>query len=230
MCRFNCLCFVGVVGLLGPLGVVVDTIAAAERTEVRCDAANAAEVKIHKELDSTTEVEFFDTPLTDIMQFLEDYHGLQIEIDAPALEEIGLSTDHPITRSLQGIKLRSALKLILEPIDLCWEIRDEVLMITSIDKATERKIIRVYDVADLLGDDSSAEELIEVVRAAFPEKADEGASATPFHHLLIVRDSQHGHEQIQRLLAEMRKLMAKPKAAAATPEPISVDSSDPFSN
>ena len=116
---------------------------AAQRTVVRSEAVGAAEAKIHKELASTTEIDFFDTPLSDVLRYLEDYHGVQIEIDERALDGAGLSSDHPITRSLQGITLRSALKLLLEKLDLCWEVRDEVLMITSLEAASARLVVRL---------------------------------------------------------------------------------------
>ena len=51
---------------------------------------------------------------------------------------------------MKGISLRSALRLILEEFDLTYVVQDEVLKITSKEKADEILTTRVYPVADLV--------------------------------------------------------------------------------
>ncbi len=111
---------------------------------------NPAEERITKQLDVPTEFEFFETPLEDAMTYLEERHGIGIELDNAALEQLGLDSSFPITKKLAGISLKSALRQILRENELTYVIRDEVLMITSQEEADTELITRVYPVGDLV--------------------------------------------------------------------------------
>ncbi|MBL7039805.1 MAG: hypothetical protein ISR77_14305, partial [Pirellulaceae bacterium] len=90
-----------------------------------------AEAKILEALDDDTRLEFIETPLDQVVDFLKDQHGINIELDAGELDNVGIGTDVPITRNLKGITLRSALRLMLKDLELTYVIRDEVLLITT---------------------------------------------------------------------------------------------------
>ena len=55
-----------------------------------------------------------------------------------------------MTKNISGISLRSALRLLLGDIDLTYLIKDEVMKITTKEKAAENMIIKVYPVGDLV--------------------------------------------------------------------------------
>lgn len=93
--------------------------------------AQTAEQKIEAALGSPTKLEFIETPLGDVVDFLEDHYGIEIQIDTKALADVGIATDTPITKSPKGISLRSALRLMLRELDLTYVIQDEVLLITT---------------------------------------------------------------------------------------------------
>ncbi len=117
------------------------------------DLANpgSAEEKIYRALEQPVEnFDFVETPLRDVVAQIEDAHGIQVEIDARALEDFGLDIDQPVTRSVSGISLRSALRLILSEIDLAYIIKDEVMMITTQEEAENNLVLKVYPVADLV--------------------------------------------------------------------------------
>jgi hypothetical protein len=109
-----------------------------------------AEQKIFEELEKDTTLEYIETPLSDVIDYLEDLHGIQIELDTPALDAVGIGSDTPITRNLKGISLRSALRLMLSDLDLTYMVSDEVLQITTTDRAAENLITKVYPVGDLV--------------------------------------------------------------------------------
>ena len=101
-------------------------------------------------MKSTTEVHFTDIPLKDALDSLEELHHIEIWSDPKVLSEEGLSTDTTVTLVLSGITLRSALRLLLEPLLLTYVIEDEVLKITTITAANEKLTTRVDPVADFL--------------------------------------------------------------------------------
>ena len=80
-------------------------------------------------------MEFADTPLKDVADYLSGLHHIPIHIDATALKEMGTEESTPITCNLPGIPLRSALEIILDELQLKWVISHNVLMITSPTKA-----------------------------------------------------------------------------------------------
>ena len=106
-----------------------------------------AEEKISKALTDPrgVEIEFIDTPLKHAMEFIGDQHDITIIIDEAALKDEGVAIDAQISKILSGIKLASALKIILEPLGLTYIIEDEVLKITTQTAADEKRITRVYN-------------------------------------------------------------------------------------
>ena len=111
---------------------------------------NAAEEKIRRTLDKTTEFDFDETPLEEVIKYLKDYHNINIIIDRPGLLDAGTLIDAPVTLKLAGISFRSALKLLLEPFSLTYVIEDEVMKIVTAAYASDRTSTRVYPVADLV--------------------------------------------------------------------------------
>ena len=90
-----------------------------------------AEKKINDALKSPTQLEFIETPLQDVIDYLKDYHGIEIQLDKKSLDEMSIGTDTPVTKNLKGISLRSALRLMLRELGLTYVIQDEVLLITT---------------------------------------------------------------------------------------------------
>ena len=182
------------------------------------------EAAIEKALASPTQVEFIDTPLQDVIDFLKDYHHIEIQFDLKALKDAGVEPDKPITRSLKGISLRSALRLMLRDLDLTYVIEDEVLLITTRELAERQLTTKLYPVADLVECRTSKgqprddyDTLIEVITSIIqPTTWDAvggpgsitGASLSTAK-VLIVSQTQDVHEQIIDLLEQIRVIAAK---------------------
>ncbi|MCE9544987.1 MAG: VWA domain-containing protein [Planctomycetia bacterium] len=112
-----------------------------------------AEEKIMEQLKEPTKLDFEETPLDDVIDYLKDLHGIPIMLDSKALEDVGVSSDTPVTmRNVRGISLRSALKLMLRKIDptLTYAVQDETLMITTKEGAQQNLVTKVYPVGDLV--------------------------------------------------------------------------------
>jgi len=110
----------------------------------------SAEQKIFAALDDDTRIEFIETPLNQVIDFLKDQHDINIEIDTKALDDIGVGSDSPITRNLKGISLRSAFRLMLKDLGLTYVVKDEVLLITTPEEAESKLVTKVYPVGDLV--------------------------------------------------------------------------------
>jgi hypothetical protein len=112
--------------------------------------SNPRERRIFEELGNITIVQFDETPLQDVVDTLSDQHGIDIIIDRRALNDAAIPTDIGVTANLNGVTLRSALRIMLGELDLSFMIRNEVLQITTTEVTEENLITKVYPVADLV--------------------------------------------------------------------------------
>ncbi len=95
--------------------------------------ATPAELAIHRKLDTRVKTVFRNQPLAAVLDSLAKQSDVPIHIDMVGLEQEAVTSDTPVTLSLdaQQISLKSALKLLLEPLHLRYVVQDEVLKITS---------------------------------------------------------------------------------------------------
>ncbi len=53
----------------------------------------AAPRKIIRALDEPTQLEFIETPLAEVIDYLKDLHGIEIQLDQKALDAAGVAID-----------------------------------------------------------------------------------------------------------------------------------------
>lgn len=124
------------------------------RTERLAEGRNrvtAAELEIQKKLEEKVRPAFREQPLAAVLDALSKQAGVAIHIDMVGLEQEAVGSDTPVTLSLdQPISLKSALKLLLEPLHLGYVVRDEVLKVTSPRLVKGDVYAITYPVADLV--------------------------------------------------------------------------------
>jgi hypothetical protein len=203
-----------------------------------------AERRIERTLDVRLSgtLEFVDQPLNLALQQIADEFEIPIVFDNTALESIAVSPDQEVTvPPLSGITLRSALELILADLEVTYVIDDEVLLITSQDEAASRLEVRVYQVDDLVYgqgadgarvlDEDRFEALVDIIIAAVEQDSWErsGTGEGEIHRfppgMLVVSQTRRVHDQIDRLLDDMREvksaiLAAWPDIAAVEQRPV----------
>jgi general secretion pathway protein D len=90
-------------------------------------------------------------PLSVVLDDLAKQAGIPIHLDAAGLEKTGVRSDTPVTLTIdQPISLKSALKLVLEPLALDTIVRDEVLKVTAPELVKGDYFSVTYQVADLV--------------------------------------------------------------------------------
>ena len=112
--------------------------------------AGSSEQRIMEALDRPAQFDFLDTPLTDVATFLSDTYGINVVLAKSTLADAAVTEDTPVTSSLSGISLRSALRIMLGELKLTYVIRDEVMQITTPEDAEGQLITKVYPVGDLV--------------------------------------------------------------------------------
>lgn len=202
-----------------------------ERAEsrARVGTRRSAEDHIRAALENPTSLDFIETPLREVMEYLADLHHIPIFIDETALNDEGIASDTPVNITVENVTLCSALHLLLRELNLQYEFADEVLMITSKAGAESLAEVRIHPVGDLLtcagGGKPDVASLAGVVMAAVcPEdqwtewptggwKAGRHGQLTivPFGDTLVVRHCWSTQEEIEALLARLREATAKKK-------------------
>ncbi len=109
-----------------------------------------AEQRIREKLGDPVTLEFAETPLGDVVDFLRDYTQVNFVLDKLGIEEQGVTSDTPVTIHVEQITTKSALRLLLGQHNLAYQIKDDTLVITSPRQARSEMFGRVYPVADLI--------------------------------------------------------------------------------
>ena len=65
----------------------------------------SSEKRIEAALKSPTKMEFVETPLRDVIDYLEDYHQIVIQLDESAMDSAGVSKETPVTKNIKGVAL-----------------------------------------------------------------------------------------------------------------------------
>lgn len=108
------------------------------------------EIRIRKALESPVSLHFNNATLLEVAEHISERMDINLWVDARALEDEGLSTDMPVSINVEGIRLRSALNLILAQAGLDHVIENEVLTITSKLARRGELTTEVYEVVDLV--------------------------------------------------------------------------------
>ncbi|MGO9111411.1 MAG: MG2 domain-containing protein [Thermoguttaceae bacterium] len=179
----------------------------------------AAVRRIREALKSPTHIEFVETPLKDVIDYLKDLHHIEIQLDSAAIKEAGVDESTPVTKNLQGISLRSALKMLLDELQLKLVVHNEVLLITSPAKAESDEYMeaRTYPVEDLVIPDRDGgvnlqplEDLLTttVATKTWADNGGTGSVSTIIvgnRPLLVVSQTQEVHAEIENVLEFIRK-------------------------
>jgi len=107
---------------------------------------------IEAALEQKIPLEFVETPLKDLIEYIRDATKIEIWLDEQSLKDAAVDPETPVTCLLRSCRLASALDIILDKHGLTWTIHDDVLWITSPQKAESDDFMetQVYDVADLV--------------------------------------------------------------------------------
>lgn len=194
-----------------------------------------AAAPIQHRLQQPATVDFADTPLSDVVEFLAEQFDLPLHVDRRALEDAGLGIDTPITlRVRRPVKLSSILRMISRQHELAFVPDDDILLLTTSDAAERMLVARVYRVADLV---PAAElppdvpplpgqlrrqydELRHVIQAAVaPDSwSDVGGSGDvsvlPGQGVLVIYQTHDAHQAVARLLEQLRAARCGPSEPA----------------
>ena len=188
--------------------------------------------KIRQELENPTAVDLTDVELVQAVEYFADKHDIPIVIDTNALEDFGIGRDQPITCQTKRLPLRNTLRILLGQLELTFVVRDEVLLVTTIEEEEALLQTVIYPVGDLVApmegrpadrerylDDAAPafaaldfDSLIDTVTTTVgPDSGDavggpSSIEVLPQPTALLISQTEKMHEQIIDLLTEMRRV------------------------
>ncbi len=184
----------------------------------------SAQERIEEALRQPASLDMADTPLSDLVETLKEKHQINVVLDVRALDEFGIASDTPISFSISGVSLESALSLVLRGLDLTWAIHDEVLLITTPEEAELMLLTKVYEVSDLVICRNASGELwadfdtlIEMITVTIaPDTWDDvggPGSIAPASlrggDVLVIAQTYQVHRKIAKLLEDLQGLVEK---------------------
>lgn len=160
-------------------------------------------------------VDFTDVPILDALASLVKEYHLPLWIDKAAISEAGIDEKSSVTLRLEGVSLRTVLRLICEPLQLTWMVRDDALVVTTAVRSASRLETRIYEVGHLLYQ-NNIDELIEVLTSCIePDSWDEvggpgSVRAIKASRVLVIRQTPSVQSRISILLSEIQECVSEP--------------------
>jgi len=113
------------------------------------DAGSRYEHVVAKLKTVKISLEFKDTPLSDALDFIRSFSGIDFVIDGKVRDKFQ-ADQLKVSLTVRDLPLRSALKLMLEGRGLAATYRDGVILIILKEELDQQVTLRIYDVRDLL--------------------------------------------------------------------------------
>ena len=105
--------------------------------------------------DKRIPVDFSDNNLEDVLTFIGSVGNVEMDVDWPALEDVGVSRETPVSLRLTSVPLDTVLDRVLEKASTPdfpagWAVTDGVLTIASDEVLRRNTVLEIYDIRDLL--------------------------------------------------------------------------------
>ncbi|MFM9961109.1 MAG: hypothetical protein ACKV2Q_07775 [Planctomycetaceae bacterium] len=170
------------------------------------------EQRIMRQLGKTVIVEMKEpTPLREAIKQLARLGDFNVVLDQAGLEEESLKPTTPVTLQVRDVRLSTALRLLLEPLNLDFVVKHDVLQITNRQRAAGPLTIVAYPVPDLLDKDGDLSNLGDLLMSMIEPDSWEtvGGPATVRGNVatqsLVIRQTQANHLRVRELLESLRK-------------------------
>ncbi|GEM_PF-2533115 len=191
-------------------------------------AAQETENAIRKALEKPIAVKFNETPLNEAIAHIGKLCGVQIDINATALNEEGITLDQPITFTReQPLPAKTVLASMLEPLGLAAAVENELLTIMTVVDVEETLHTCLYDASSLaLADfttDSIADLILSETSGPWMEIDGTGGTVSVFEHLLVIRTTEKVHSETRGTLDVLKTISTSPNKNGTAPLFMSAD-------
>ncbi len=114
--------------------------------------AEGIDAQVREVLDRRVAVSFTGTYGDFIRSIVREAWSLEVYVDAPTLDDSGVTLEEPLELEFGSIRAEMLLSLALERIGAAFVMRDGILIITTPERIEENLVVRVYDCRRLLSE------------------------------------------------------------------------------
>ena len=188
-------------------------------------AQSAAERTIAAKLQQPLSWSHQGEPLEMVAGVLNE-RGISHSIEQNVIEKAELDVSKEVVLHVHDVTLESLLNLLLQPLELDWTIRDEAVVITTVEALNEHMESRVYPVLDLVTVQEGYEvyedheDLIElittIIEPASWDQVGGPGSIAPFEasSALVISQTRRNHQTVEALLRTLRQARDNPQRIA----------------
>ncbi len=149
-----------------------------------------------------------DATIADTLKQLFTNSKIDFEINQQVFQEAGREKDLSQTISISASgTARDLLNRALMRIDAAYIVRDRYIEIVTVDHAKHNPVLRQYDLAFAMKDNSSLVQLNQAIESMFSSEDRSGLSGSysisTVESILMVRSTEAVHSSIERLLAHV---------------------------
>ena len=176
----------------------------------------AALERIETALAKKVSWDYAETPLRELLAAEAERAGIPIHL-TKKIEDAGVERDAKVTLQVKGVSFESALCRMLGNVNLTILIKDEMLLVTTVEDAQspENMVTRVYPVADLVKDadgNYDCDSLKDIISSSIePDSWGDHSGPSPIDSFggspaLVISQRRDIHQRIEALLIALRKV------------------------
>lgn len=173
---------------------------------------------IRDQLLKPIDVDFNQTSLSAAVEALAKQTGLDIRLDEPALNDVGIRSRTPVSLKLSSRSLSTVLAVMLAEIDLTYVLKNGALWVTTRAEAEGLFKSAVFDVRDLCRDEQESYELINAIQSQtsgpwLDVDGDGGVIVFAKTGTMVLRHTEQNLQAVTELLERYRTAlkMSKPR-------------------
>lgn len=184
-------------------------------SEMIADPDGAEERAFYMALNRQVDVDFEDIRLNEVLETLSNQYGIHLIYDRERLEKARISPETRIKLKLSSVSLRSALKLILEPLKLDWKLSGPpaIVWVTTREHAAAGMTVHVYRIQDLIQAGQTVpgmtDKIVKSVGADAWDSMGGPGSLRALPGVFVVRQNRQGHDKIESVLSELKNAAKK---------------------
>lgn len=114
------------------------------------DSQTASGRRFDEAFGQPASLDFDKVSLDALLDYFSEMTKIDIAIDHKALAEEGIRSDIPVSIHVNHASYKSALRLVLDQLELAWLLRGEVVLVTTKYRCEEVPTTKIYDVRDLV--------------------------------------------------------------------------------
>ncbi len=164
---------------------------------------------IRQALDQNTEFQVAGNTFQEVMSFIGERYKFTVRLDTSALTEAGVGLDTEINLELNNVSLRSALEILFEDVQgtqLDYFVEDEVLKVTTKERADAKVQTLVYGISSLGMEAPQVQEVLE--SSVEPESWESNGGQGTIVSIdkgLVVTTSRRLHDRTAELLQMLQE-------------------------